>query len=309
MNTLGAALMNAELGTDNPMQKLVALAERLGVQFNGSRWQGPHGAFRTLRRLCSQIGIEPPEPLEEEPLLEWEELLSRQESYRRAAAVERVETRFRQASRSSASQAVFDGQTEAVARLVEADLPCTPETVGWAAGLPDVDIIPVEAHVPPRTIRAVEAKVRAETSAALRGASKRHALDGNGQTCGPLMARGVTVTPEAASEILEGLTPEVHRRAAVKRSLKNLWRTQYSKNPFPERMPDETWARIAWLTFMGYALPPVNRDIYFKARAWLADALVDTGLTVSQLCGTLNVARREVIAEALESFARALRVA
>lgn len=300
MQTMAAALTAAMPG-ETPAQKVVNIAARLGAVYDGHRWRFPSPeARRTVRRAARAQGVRPPEPLE---IIDpgWEAELRAQEARRRLDARERVETRFRRACANGARQALITGQGGLAARLVEADLEITPETLAWLKGLPpDLDIFPVEAHVPPSAIAAAEAGAKRAVRLGLKSRSKYAALEQPLEEA-PLdletPVAGVVVPADLAAEALEDLTPKIHRRAAIKRHLVALWRG-YFEGTFPERCPEVThpkarWARLAWLVFVGHALPPVYNDTRrWDARKALRDEVVGTGLTVDELGATLNTARR-----------------
>ena len=109
---------------------------------------------------------------------------------------------------------------------------------------------------------------------------------------------GVAVSAPAARELLQGLTPEVHRRAAIKRALVGLWRTRLGGD-WSAECPEGRWERLAWLAFVGYALPPVFPDQRrWEARSTLGTELQGSGLELGQVRATLEVARKLVLAEA-----------
>lgn len=302
MQTMAAALTAAMPGV-TPVEKLLSVAQRLGVVYDGSRWRFPSPeARRTLRRAAKAQGVTPPEPLVES--LEaidpgWEAELKAQAARRRLDARERVETRFRRACVNGARQALITGQGGLAARLVEADLEIMPETLAWLKGLPpDLEIFPVEAHVPPSAIAAAEAGAKRAVRLGLKSRSKRAALEDAPLDLETPVA-GVVVPADLAAEALEDLTPKIHRRAAIKRHLMGLWRVHFA-GTFPAERPEvthpnERWARLAWLVFVGHALPPVYNDARrWDARQALRAELAGTGLEVDELCATLAVARRVV---------------
>lgn len=299
MQTMAAAL-TAALPGETLAEKLVSIAQHTGAAvYDGVRWRfRSKQDRRTLRRLARAQGLRPPEPLETtDP--DWEAEVLRQEARRRLAAREQVEARFRWASQNGARQALADGQGGVVARLVEADLPVTPETLAWCASLPaDEELFPVEAHVPPSAIAAAEARVKRAVHLGLKSRSKSAALASQPLDLETPVA-GVTVSAATAGEALEGLTPEVHRRAAIKRHLVALWLEHWAGTvpaqcpEAPDGAPEARWAQIAWLAFVGHALPPVCVDQRrWEARQALRAALAGTGLSVEQILATLRVAQR-----------------
>jgi hypothetical protein len=105
-----------------------------------------------------------------------------------------------------------------------------------------------------------------------------------------------------------GGSPEVHRRAAVKRTLVELWQARL-QDRWPAECPEGRWERLAWLAYVGYALPPVFADQRrWEARSALATGLQGTGIEVGQVRASLEVARKLVLGEACERLGQAFRV-
>lgn len=241
-------------------------------------------------------GVPPPEPLAEPPDPTWEAKIRQEELSRRVEAQERLETRFYWTAANGGRQALLDGQGHLVARLAEADLAITPETLEWIAGLPpDLEIFPVESRILPSAIEAAEAGAKAAVRGAFRGRSKQAALAETPLDLETPVA-GVVVPPAVKEEALEGLSAQIHQRAEIKRHLVRLWKMRLSGN-FPEECASSNgrWAKLAWLTFVGFSMPPVFVDARrWDARKALSDELelTKTGLEVAHLQATLEVARR-----------------
>lgn len=306
MQSMAEALTTALPG-ETPAQKLVAMATRLGAAFDGSRWRFPSPRERrTLRRAARALGVRPPEALADQPDPAWTARVRAQELERRLALRERLIGRFRVACRDGVRQALLDGRGDAARRLVEADLEVTPETLAWLEGLPaDLELFPVEVHLPPTVVAAAATAARRAVSLGLKARSKRAALAGEAVDLATPVS-GVIPPAALVAEVTQALTPTVHRRAAIKRRLMDLWRAHRAGTvpaECPEvRHPEERWDQLAWLVFVGYALPPVFTDQRrWDARQALRDALVGTGLEVAQLRATLETARRDSREEARES--------
>src|SRR5437867_2793696 len=153
-------------------------------------------------------------------------------------------------------------------------------------------------------VLAAEARRQAQTaervttrfSRMCRGAGRQALFDGQGAIVAQLVAADLPVTPE------------VHRRAAVKRTLVDLWRARL-QDRWPADCPDGRWERLAWLAYVGYALPPVFADQRrWEARSALATGLQGTGIEVGQVRASLEVARKLVLGEACERLGQAFRV-
>ena len=229
------------------------------------------------------------------------------EARRQAQTAERVTTRFYRTCRGAGRQALFDGQGAVVAQLVAADLPVTPETLAWAGSLEDPSVLPTEAPVDPSAVEGARAWTTHVVALGLRGRSRRAALEEGSLDLATPVA-GVVVNQPVAAELLGGLTPEVHRRAAVKRTLVELWRSRL-QGRWPAECPEGRWERLAWLAYVGYALPPVFADQRrWEARSTLATELQGTGLEVGQVRASLEVSRKLVLGEACERLGHAFRV-
>ena len=307
MITSMATALLAAIPGERPESKLAALAIRLGAVYTGSCWRMSPAVRETLRGAATALALEPPEPHDESSDLGWADLVLAAEARRQAQTAERVTTRFYRMCRGAGRQALFDGQGAIVAQLVAADLPVTPETLAWAAGLDDPSVLPTEAPVDPSAVEGARAWTTHVVALSLRGRSRRAALE-EGSLDLAMPVAGVVVSQPAAAELLGGLTPEVHRRAAVKRTLVELWRARL-QDRWPADCPEGRWERLAWLAYVGYALPPVFADQRrWEARSALATGLQGTGIEVGQVRASLEVARKLVLGEACERLGQAFRV-
>ena len=302
MTSMASALLAAIPG-ECPESKLAALAVRLGAVYRGSCWRMSPAVRETLRGVATAFALEPPESHDESSDLGWADLVLAAEARRQAQTAERVTTRFYRMCCGAARQALFDGQGAVVAQLVAADLPVTPETLAWAAGLEDPSVLPTEAPVDPSAVEGARAWTMHVVTQGLRGRCRRAALEEGSLDLATPVA-GVVVNEPVAAELLGGLTPEVHRRAAVKRTLVELWRARL-QDRWPAECPEGRWERLAWLAYVGYALPPVFADQRrWEARSALATGLQGTGIEVGQVRATLEVARKLVLGEACERLGR-----
>ena len=307
MITSMATALLAAIPGERPESKLAALAVRLGAVYKGSCWRMSPAVRETLRGAATALALEPPEPHDESSDLGWADLVLAAEARRQAQTAERVTTRFYRMCRGAGRQALFDGQGAIVAQLVAADLPVTPETLAWAAGLDDPSVLPTEAPVDPSAVEGARAWTTHVVALSLRGRSRRAALE-EGSLDLAMPVAGVVVSQPAAAELLGGLTPEVHRRAAVKRTLVELWQARL-QDRWPAECPEGRWERLAWLAYVGYALPPVFADQRrWEARSALATGLQGTGIEVGQVRASLEVARKLVLGEACERLGQAFRV-
>lgn len=311
--------IDAATSDDDVMAEILAVARHLGVTFNGDRWTGIDGmTHRVLRQEVERLGvlhpaaddeaIEADDAFETEDALDpvWEERAIRDELRRRRHAREVVERRFIHACNTVARQPVYDGKAASVAKLVEAELPITEETVAWVESLPDIDVLDVTAHVSAEAVRGSAGAVRSTVKRVLLAKSRDAALANE-----PLdLSRpvyGVTLTDDAARAILGTLTPQAHQRAFIKRCLTRLW-LRRAEGQFPERCPDERMAKAAWLTFVGFATPPVFTDARrWNAKRELRTVLEDTGIEPTQLEATLAVARKLAIGDSIERVVQALK--
>ncbi|MGH7318439.1 MAG: hypothetical protein ACRELA_02265 [Candidatus Rokuibacteriota bacterium] len=305
LTTMATALLNAIPG-ESPETRLAAFAERLGAVYEGSCWRMSPAVRETLRDAAVALALEPPEPVDDATDPGWEAVVLEAEARRQARTAERVTARFSRSCRGAGRQALFDGQGAMLAQLVAADLPVTPETLAWAASLEDLSVLPVEAPVDLLAVEGARAWTTHVVAQGLRGRSRRAALEEVPLELSIPVA-GVAVSAPTATELLQGLTPEVHRRAAIKRSLVGLWRTHLAGD-WPATCPEGRWERLAWLAFVGYALPPVFPDQRrWDARSTLGTELQGSGLELGQVRATLEVARKFVLAEAGERHARPAR--
>jgi hypothetical protein len=291
-----ATALLAAIPGESPESRLAALAVRLGAVYKGSCWRMSPAIRETLRDAATALALEPPEPQDETADLGWEDLVLGAEARRQAQTAERVTTRFYRMCRGAGRQALFDGQGAVVAQLVAADLPVTPETLAWAASLEDPSVLPTEAPVDRSAVEGARAWTTYVVTQGLRGRSRRAALEKAPLDVATPVA-GVVVSQPVAAELLGGLTPEVHRRAAVKRTLVELWRARL-QGQWPSECPEGRWPRLAWLAYVGYALPPIFADQRrWDARSTLATELHGTGLEIGQVRATLEVARKLVLGE------------
>jgi hypothetical protein len=305
LTTMATALLNAIPG-ESPETRLAAFAERLGAVYEGSCWRMSPTVRETLRDAAVALALGPPEPVDDSTDPGWEAVVLEAETRRQARTTERVTARFYRACRGAGRQALFDGQGAMLAQLVAADLPVTPETLAWAASLEDPSVLPSEAPVDPLAVKGARAWTTYVVAQGLRGRSRRAALEEVPLELSTPVA-GVAVSAPAATELLQGLTPAVHRRAAIKRSLVTLWRTRLGGG-WPATCPEGRWERLAWLAFVGYALPPVFPDQRrWDARSTLGTELQGSGLEIGQVRATLEVARKLVLAEAGDRPARTAR--
>ena len=99
----------------------------------------------------------------------------------------------------------------------------------------------------------------------------------------------------------------------------SLLESLFRDSEFPERLPDEPWAALAWLTIVGHVTPPIRIPVYrvedgqsVPIDRWQARRMVEAeahrlGFEVGQLQASLEVARRLVLGASMERFAQALR--
>lgn len=172
------------------------------------------------------------------------------------------------------------------------------EALAWAGRLTPEDVkylFRKDAALLPEaaTVAGTFGDERRRTAVILKSRVKRPALDGGAPT--PLTApvEGVEVDEATAQELLGDYTEAVAQRAAVKRGLLALY-WQRAQGVFPQEPPANRWARLAWLTFVGHARPPVIPALWFQARKELKKELTGTALTEGLLRASLNVARRTV---------------
>jgi hypothetical protein len=152
----------------------------------------------------------------------------------------------------------------------------------------------------------------------LMGNVKRQSLDGDAAQL-RYEVNGVELSEHVARELLGNYSPMVARRAAIKRRLTSLLESLFRDAEFPERLPDEPWAALAWLTIVGYLSPPVHVPVSrvedgrsVPIDRWQARRLVEAeahrlGFEVGQLQASLEVARRVVLGASMDQFAQALR--
>src|SRR5437773_251783 len=135
----------------------------------------------------------------------------------------------------------------------------------------------------------------------------------------PVRGQWPRVSENVARELLGDYSPMVARRAAIKRRMTSLLESLFRDGEFPERLPDETWAALAWLTIVGYLTPPVHMPVCriedgrsVSIDRWQARRMVEAearrlGFEVGQFQASLEVARRNVLGASMERFAQALR--
>jgi hypothetical protein len=152
----------------------------------------------------------------------------------------------------------------------------------------------------------------------LMGNVKRQSLDGDSAQL-RYDVNGLELSEHVARELLGNYSPMVARRAAIKRRLTSLLESLFRDAEFPERLPDEPWAALAWLTIVGYLSPPVHVPVSrvedgrsVPIDRWQARRLVEAeahrlGFEVGQLQASLEVARRVVLGASMDQFAQALR--
>ena len=318
-NVMAEAVVAALPAGGDALQRLRALVAKMGLQGWPSRQNR-----RIVLTLARRLGVVSPEPTgrERSPLLdlppaavsfirrreqEWREL-TRERLHRAVSAVQRSPLGVRvalQAKDLSAGARAIQMLGALGVEPTEVD----PEALAWAGRLApedrqyvlgkDAALLPDEA-----VIAGGFQTLRRTASVILKGRVKRSALESAAAT--PLHAPvlGAEVDAAVADELLGDYSPTVARRAAVKRAMLALWR-QRTAGTFPSEPPADRWERLAWLAFVGHALPPVLPARRFEARGILREELAETGLTVNQLAASLEVARRTVNHEVVRMPARA----
>ncbi len=319
-NVMAEAVVAALPASGDALQRLRALVAKLGIQGWPSR-----ADRRVVLALARRLGVVSPEPSgrEQSPALdlppaaesvirrreqEWRELT--EDRLRRAvSAVEHSPLGVRVALQAKDVNA----GARAIRILGALGVDPTwvdPEALAWAGRLVPEDQRYLfgkdAALLPDETVIAGGLRARRRAaSILLKSRVKRAALERDGVAT-PLSAPvwGAEVDAAVASELLADYSATVARRAAVKRAMLALWR-QRAPGAFPEAPPADRWERLAWLAFVGHALPPVLPARRFEARGMLREELAETGLTVSQLAASLEVARRTVNHEVVRIPARA----
>ena len=331
-NALTEQLMRALPDGDNPLQRLKQLAQEMGIERPTRRTK------RAFLRVAQQLGIESPAETHgsSAPILD---LPPEAESVIRAREKAWRQTREEQLSRAAnrlrhskvglkVALAAKDQAAGARALRALAGFEIEPDDVGrdelaFAASLTDQQLqrlMGKDAALLP-TSEALERGfevTRGRARIILMGNVKRQSLDGD-----PAKLRyevnGLELSENVARELLGDYSPMVARRAAIKRRMTSLLESLFRDGEFPERLPDETWAALAWLTIVGYLTPPVHMPVgrvedgrSVPIDRWQARRMVEAearrlGFEVGQLQASLEVARRNVLGASMERFAQALR--
>jgi len=319
-NVMADAMVAALPEGGDALQRLRALVAKMGI----SGWPSRQDR-RIVLSLAKRLGVVPPEPTGQErsPVLDIppaaEHLIRRREREWRELTRERLSRAVSALQRSplGVRVALQAKNTSAGAKAIQVlgalgvdPNQVDPEALAWAGRLAPEDTTYLfgkdAALLPEETVIAGGFQaLRRTASLILKSRVKRAALERDGEAT-PLSAPvwGAEVDAAVASELLADYSATVARRAAVKRAMLALWRQQ-APGAFPEAPPADRWERLAWLAFVGHALPPVLPARRFEARALLRDELAETGLTVSQLSASLEVARRTVNHEVVRMPARA----
>lgn len=319
-NVMAEAVVVAALPAGgDALQRLRALVAKLGIQGWPSREHR-----RVVLALARRLGVVSPEPSgrERSPALDIppaaESVIRRREQEWRELTRERLERAVSAVQRSplGVRVALQAKDLSAGARAIQIlgalgvnPTEVDPEALAWAGRLApedrqyvlgkDAALLPDEA-----VIAGGFQALRRRAAVILKSRVKRAALESGAAT--PLHAPvlGAEVDAAVADELLADYSATVARRAAVKRAMLALWRQQ-APGAFPEAPPADRWERLAWLAFVGHALPPVLPARRFEARGILREELAETGLTVNQLAASLEVARRTVNQELARTPARA----
>ena len=331
-NALTEQLMRALPEGDDPLQRLKQLAQEMGIERPTRRTK------RAFLRVAQQLGIESPAETHgsSAPILD---LPPEAESVIRAREKAWRQTREEQLARAAnrlqhskvglkVALAAKDQAAGARALRALAGFEIKPDDVGrdelaFAASLTDQQLqrlMGKDAALLP-TSEALERGFQATRGRAriiLMSNVKRQSLDGD-----PAQLRyevnGLELSENVARELLGDYSPMVARRAAIKRRMTSLLESLFRDGEFPERLPDETWAALAWLTIVGYLTPPVHMPVgrvedgrSVPIDRWQARRMVEAearrlGFEVGQLQASLEVARRNVLGASMERFAQALR--
>jgi hypothetical protein len=326
-NALVEQLVRALPEGDDPLQRLKQLAQEMGIERPTRRTK------RAFLRAAQRLGIECPAethgssaprlnlPPEAESVIRAREKAWRQT---REEQLSRAVNRF-QRSKIGLKVALAAKDQAAGARALRAlaGFEIEPDDVGrdelaFAASLTDQQLkllMGKDAALLP-TSEAVERGFQATRGLAriiLMGNVKRQSLDGD-----PTQLRyevnGLELSENVARELLGNYSPTVARRAAIKRRMTSLLESLSRDVEFPERLPDEPWAALAWLTIVGYLSPPVRMPVYrvedgrsVPIDRWQARRLVEAeahrfGFEVGQLQASLEVARRLVLGASMDQF-------
>jgi len=331
-NALREQLMRALPDGDDPLQRLKQLAQEMGIERPTRRTK------RAFLRVAQRLGIEcpaethgSPAPMLDLPPAAEFVVRGREKAWRQT----REEQLARAANRLQHSKvglkvalAAKDQAAGARALRALAGFEIKPDDVGrdelaFAASLTDQQLqrlMGKDAALLP-TSEALERGFQATRGRAriiLMSNVKRQSLDGD-----PVQLRyednGHELSENVARELLGDYSPTVARRAAIKRRMTSLLESLSLDGKFPERLPDETWAALAWLTIVGYLTPPVHMPVgrvedgrSVPIDRWQARRMVEAearrlGFEVGQLQASLEVARRNVLGASMERFAQALR--
>jgi hypothetical protein len=331
-NALTERLMRALPDGDDPLQRLRQLAQEMGIE------RPTRAMKRAFLGVAQRLGIELPAethgssaPMLDLPPAAEFVVRAREKAWRQ----KREEQLARAANRLQHSKvglkvalAARDKNAGARALRALAGFEIDPDDVGrnelaFAASLTDqqlervmgkdVALLPASEALE-RGFQAVRGRARI----ILMGNVKRQSLDGD-----PAQLRyevnGLQLNEHVARELLGSYSPAVARRAAIKRHMTSLLESLFRDAEFPERLPDEPWAALAWLTIVGYVTPPVHVPVSrvedgrsIPVDRWEARRLVEAdahrlGFEVGQLQASLEVARRFVVGASIEQFAQTLR--
>lgn len=328
-NVMADAMLAALPEGGDPLQRLRALVAKMGIQ----GW--PHRQDRRIvLSLARRLGVICPGPTGREcsPVLDIPPAAERVIRQRERAWRDLTRERFQRAvstvrySPLGTKVALQAKDTRAGARAIRVlgALGVDPnqvdtEALAWAGRLAPEDVQRLfgkDAALLPEedTVLGGFKRIRQTVAVILKSRVKRSALESsggavplNGAGGTPLTAPvlGAEVEEAVARELLGDYTEAVARRAAVKRALLALWRQHAFAGGIPQEPPADRWQRLAWLAFVGHALPPVIPARRFTARDELRKELVETGLTANQLCASLEKARQAVVGKSVRPSARA----
>src|SRR5258708_4390899 len=332
INALVEQLMRALPEGDDPLQRLKQLAQEMGIERPTRRTR------RAFLRVAQRLGIEyqaethgSQAPMLNLPPAAEFVVRAREKAWRqkREEQLTRAANRLRQSKVGlKVALAAKDQAAGARALRALAGFEIEPDDVGrdelaFAASLTDQPLQRLTGQdaallpAPEALERGFQA-TRGLARIILMGNVKRQSLDGD-----PAQLRyevnGLELSEQVARELLGDYSPMVARRAAIKRRMTSLLESLLRDSEFPERLPDETWAALAWLTIVGYLTPPVPVPVSrvedgrsVPIDRWQARRLAQAdaqrlGFEVGQLQASLEVARRNVLGASMERFAQALR--
>ncbi len=331
-NALAEQLMRALPEGDDPLQRLKQLAQKMGIE------RPTRGTKRAFLRVAQQLGIEYPAETHgsSAPMLDLPPgaeyvIRAREKAWRetREEQLARAANRLQQSKVGlRVALAAKDQAAGARALRALAGFEIEPDDVGrdelaFAASLTEQQLQRLmgkdAALLPtPEALERGFPAIRGRARIILMGNVKRQSLDGDpGQL--RYEVNGLELSESAARELLGDYSPMVARRAAIKRRMTSLLESLSRDGEFPERLPDEQWAALAWLTIVGYLTPPVHAPVCrvedgrsVPIDRWQARRMVDVearrlGFEVGQLQASLEVARRVVLGASMEQFAHALR--